>query len=126
MNILKKNTLPKNEPVNCCSRSVIDRFRALAAEERFKGWPLVGEPQVGPSIPFFGQMLKYKLRTENGIEEYTSILRHFGWTVVFGVVDLSAQESPVGRRGPHVVTLCQWKPGLNQASWELPLVASAR
>ncbi|OGY79735.1 MAG: hypothetical protein A3B74_01675 [Candidatus Kerfeldbacteria bacterium RIFCSPHIGHO2_02_FULL_42_14] len=22
--------------------------------------------------------------------------------------------------GPHVVTLCQWKPGMNQASWELP------
>ena len=87
----------------------IERFRELAAEDRFKGWPLVGEPELGPKIPFFGGTLNYKLNTGNGVEEYTSILRHFGWAVCFGV------------NGNHqVVTLCQWKPGVNQASWELP------
>src|SRR3989338_6736808 len=87
----------------------VERFRKLAAEDRFKGWPLVGEPELGPKIPFFGGTLNYKLNTGNGVEEYTSILRHFGWAVCFGV------------NGNHqVVTLCQWKPGVNQASWELP------
>jgi hypothetical protein len=87
----------------------IERFKALAAEERFKGWPVVGKPELGPKIPFFGQTLNYELETGNGIEPYTSIIRHFGWAVVFGITIES-----------KVVTLCQWKPGVNQASWELP------
>ena len=91
----------------------IERFRELAAEDRFKGWPLVGEPELGPRIPFFGGTLNYKLRTGNDVEDYTSILRHFGWAVCFGVANLPFV-------GSRVVTLCQWKPGVNQASWELP------
>ena len=59
----------------------IKRFCELAAEDRFKDWPLVGEPELGPKIPFFGGTLNYKLQTGNGIEDYTSILRHFGWAV---------------------------------------------
>lgn len=89
--------------------SAIDRFSKLAAEERFKGWPMVGEPTLGEKIPFFGQTLLYKLRTGNGVEDYASIIRHFGWSVCFGITK---------RR--EVITLVQWKPGVNQASWELP------
>lgn len=89
----------------------VDRFLELAHEDRFKGWPVVGEPELGPKIPWFGQTLNYQLETPKGIEDYTSIIRHFGWAVVFGVT-----------KGPDkmVPTLCQWKPGVNQASWELP------
>lgn len=91
--------------------SAVDKFEQLAAEKRFKGWPVVGEPELGPKIPWFGRTLNYKLQTPNGIEDYTSIIRHFGWAVVFGVT-----KGP----DPQVVTLCQWKPGVNCASWELP------
>lgn len=93
--------------------SAIDRFRELAAQERFRGWPVVGEPQLGEKIPFFGQPVHYDLETGNGVERYSSILRHFGWAIVFGVT--SNAEGP-----PQVITLCQWKPGVNCASWELP------
>jgi hypothetical protein len=92
--------------------SAINAFRRLAAEPRFNGWPMVGEPQLGEKLPFFGQALHYKLRTPDGVEDYTSIVRHFGWVVVFGIVEHEGR--------PHVVTLVQWKPGVNQASWELP------
>ena len=87
-------------------------FRQLAAEARFKGWPVVGEPKLGEKLPFFGQALHYQLKTPNGIEDYTSIIRHFGWAVTFGIIEHNGR--------PHVLTLVQWKPGVNQASWELP------
>ncbi len=86
----------------------IKRFEKLAAQDRFKGWPLIGEQELGSKVPFFGQLLHYNLKTGNGIEHYTSILRHFGWVVVFGVTTQN-----------QVVTIVQWKPGVNQASWEL-------
>lgn len=89
--------------------SAVSRFLDLSSSPRFKGWPVVGEIQQGPKIPFFGSTINYRLQTGNGVEEYTSIIRTFGWAVVFGV---TSQE--------EVLTLCQWKPGLNQASWELP------
>lgn len=98
----------------------VEEFRRLATEDRFKGWPLVGEPKLGPKIPFFGRTLNYKIRTGNGIEDYTSILRNFGWAVCFGIVNLRDSVYPNTDAGRHVVTLCQWKPGVNQASWELP------
>lgn len=86
----------------------VQRFKEIAGDPRFQGWPVVGEPELGAKIPFFGQTLNYRLQTGRGVEDYTSILRHFGWAVVFGV------------HNGRVVTLCQWKPGVNQASWELP------
>lgn len=89
--------------------NAIEKFKRLAAAPRFQGWPIVGESQLGPKIDFFGQALNYQLQTPAGVENYTSILRHFGWAVVFGVT--ADQE---------VITLCQWKPGVNRASWELP------
>ncbi len=89
--------------------SVIDEFKKLSQEERFKGWPLVGEIDKMPKIPYFGNTIKYTLRTGNGNEEYTSIIRQFGWVVVFGIT-----------KDGKVITLCQWKPGVNCASWELP------
>mgnify|MGYP001579932708 CR=1 FL=1 len=98
----------------------IDRFRNLAAEDRFGGWPLVGQSELGPTIPFFGGTLNYQLQTGNGVEKYTSILRHFGWAVCFGIVNLGSNMYPDTDQSPHVVTICQWKPGVNQASWELP------
>lgn len=97
----------------------IDRFAALATEDRFKGWPVIGEPELGQKIPFFGQALNYKLHAGGRVENYTSILRHFGWAVCFGVVNLRSNTYS-DAEGPHVVTLCQWKPGVNRASWELP------
>lgn len=86
-----------------------ERFKQVAGQEKFQGWPLVGEYQLGEKVPFFGQALNYQLRTGNGVEDYTSLIRHFGWCVVFGI---SAEG--------NVITLVQWKPGVNQASWELP------
>ncbi len=89
--------------------NVVDRYNRIAAELRFQGWPLVGEPVLGVQIPFLGQVLNYTLRTPDGDQEYTSLLRHFGWAEVFGITTQN-----------EVVTLVQWKPGVNQASWELP------
>ncbi len=89
--------------------SAVRQFRILAAQERFKGWPLVDTPEIGVEIPYFGATLHYNLQTGNGVEGYTSILRRSGWAVVFGVT-----------KDRQVITLCQWKPGVNQASWELP------
>ncbi len=89
--------------------SAVERFKELAAEPRFKGWPVVGQPMLTGKIPFFGQLLEYDLETGNGVEHYASIIRHFGWSVVLGITqDL------------NVVTIAQWKPGVNCASWELP------
>lgn len=89
--------------------SVVDRFKTIASDPKFKGWPLVGEYTLGEKIPFFGQVLEYNLETANGVERYVSFLRHFGWSVVFGVTTSG-----------DVITLVQWKPGVNCASWELP------
>ncbi|MEI7620368.1 MAG: hypothetical protein WCJ57_02250 [Candidatus Falkowbacteria bacterium] len=89
--------------------SIIRKFQEISGQERFKGWPLVGGYELGAKIPFFGQELKYTLRTGNGDEEYYSLIRSFGWVVVFGVTD-----------NQKVLTLVQWKPGVNCASWELP------
>ena len=86
----------------------VEKFRILASQEKFQGWPLVGGYQLGEKIPFFGQILQYTLNTGNGHEDYFSIIRHFGWSVVFAV-------NTEGK----VITLVQWKPGVNQASWEL-------
>ena len=58
---------------------------------------------------FGSEYAEYTLQTGNGTERYTSILRYFGWAVVFGVT-----------RDKNVVTLVQWKPGVNCASWEPP------
>lgn len=92
--------------------TAIKRFKSLASEPRFKGWPLVGEPKLGEKIPFFGQSINYQLQTGNGVEDYSSIIRHFGWVVVFGVIERDGRLC--------VITLVQWKPGVNCASWELP------
>jgi hypothetical protein len=88
----------------------IKKFQDIASEERFKGWPLVAESgQMTAKIPYFGQIYEYDLVTPNGTEHYASIIRHFGWAVVFGVTTEN-----------NVLTLVQWKPGVNRASWELP------
>ncbi len=92
--------------------SAVASFIKLATDPRFQGWPLVSEPILGEKIPFFGQTLNYQLKTGNGIENYTSIIRHFGWAVVFGVTEIDGIK--------QVITLVQWKPGVNCASWELP------
>lgn len=91
--------------------SIIEKFLRISNEDRFKGWPIVGEPTLGEKIPFFGQTLNYQLKTGNGIEDYTSVIRHFGWAVVFGVTEIAGVK--------QVITLVQWKPGVNCASWEL-------
>lgn len=88
---------------------IVGKYREIAASPRFRGWPLVGEYKLGPKIPYFGQVLEYQLRTGNGIEDYFSLLRHFGWSVAFGV---TVEKM--------VLTLVQWKPGSNKAGWELP------
>lgn len=89
--------------------SAIARFIEVASQKEFAGWPLVGQPELGDKIPFFGQTLRYQLQTGNGVEDYVSIIRHFGWCVVFGVTTEN-----------EVITIVQWKPGVNRASWELP------
>lgn len=89
--------------------NAIDKFKKIASQEKFKGWPLVGNYKLGDKIPFFGQVLEYTLKTGNGNEDYYSLIRNFGWAVAFGVT-----------KNEKVITLVQWKPGLNKASWELP------
>lgn len=89
--------------------SVIERFQQIAAEPRFQGWPMVSEYEVIAEIPFFGQAIKYQLLTGNGVEDYVSIVRHFGWSVALGITE--EQEA---------ITIVQWKPGMNRAGWELP------
>ena len=89
-------------------KNAVELFKEIASQEKFKGWPLVGDYRLGEKIPYFGQVLSYTLRTDNGDEDYVSLIRHFGWCVVFGVTEDN-----------KVVTLVQWKPGINQASWEL-------
>lgn len=93
-------------------RSGVERFIKLSKEKRFKGWQVVGNPTQQLKIPCFGKTITYKLQTGNGIEDYTLILRHFGWAVVFGLTKINGAT--------NVITLCQWKPGVNKASWELP------
>ena len=89
----------------------VEGFKKLADEPRFAGWPVVGTPTLGEKIPYFGQPLNYQLETGNGVEDYSSIIRHFGWAVVFGIVNKDGRQ--------HIITLVQWKPGVNCASWEL-------
>ena len=89
---------------------VLKRYLEISSQAKFRGWPIVpGSMTKGPTIPFFGSTLNYKLETPKGEEEYTSIIRSFGWAVAFGVT-----------KDGQVITLIQWKPGVNQASWELP------
>ncbi len=91
-------------------KSSIQQFLTLAEEPRFKGWPLVpGSIANGSKIDFFGSTVTYQLLVDGEVNNYTSIIRSFGWAVVFGVT-----------KDNEVITLCQWKPGVNQASWELP------
>ncbi len=101
--------------------NVIDVYKAVAAEPRFAdGWPMEGQYKLGTKIPYFGQVFTYQLRTGNGIEDYTKVLRYFGWSVVFGVADLNDGEYPNTPAGRYAITLCQRKPGVNGPSWELP------
>src|SRR5581483_12023199 len=88
---------------------VIKRFQQIAEQEKFKGWPMVGDWRLGLEIPHFGQLLEYDLQTPSGKEHYVSLLRYFGWCNVFGVTSEG-----------NVVTLVQWKPGVNRATWGLP------
>ena len=88
---------------------IVHNFKKIACQQKYKGWPLVGDYRFGEKIPFFGQELAYTLRTGNGDESYHSFIRHFGWVVVFGV-----------NRCGNVLTIVQWKPGVNEASWEFP------
>jgi hypothetical protein len=92
--------------------SILEQFEELAAEDRFQGWPKVGEIELGEKIPFFGRLLHYVLQTPRGDEEYVSLERNFGWSVVFGVTDGSNNG---GR--PQVITNVQWKPGINDIEW---------
>lgn len=87
----------------------IEQFKQISVEPRFQGWPLVSDFTYRREIPFFGQAIEYELETPHGREKYFSILRSFGWCVVFGITE-----------DQNVITLVQWKPGVNQASWELP------
>ena len=89
--------------------NVIELFKEIRERINSKTWPQVGDTELLPKIPFFGQPIHYVLETTTGLEDYYSILRHFGWSVVFGITE-----------DDNILTLVQWKPGVNEASWELP------
>lgn len=90
--------------------NAVKKFQTIANEPQFAGWPIIGKPRIWKrKIPFFGKIMQYHLKTGNGKESYYSIIRNFGWAVCFGVTTDN-----------NVITLVQWKPGVNQASWELP------
>lgn len=91
--------------------SAVSRFQQLAAETRFQGPEMKGSQEV-LQIPYFGKAMR-ELRgpiVPGGPDrEWFPMLRWFGWVVVFGL-------TATGR----VITLGQWKLGVNQISWELP------
>lgn len=87
----------------------IKTFKDLSQQDKFKGWPVIGEVIQGEKIPYFGHPINYNLQTGNGVESYTSLIRQFGWAVAFGLT-----------KDNKVITLGQWKPGVNRISWELP------
>lgn len=101
----------------------VERFKQIAQEKRFRGWPVVSPIEEGEEIDFFGKVIQYEIETPNGRESRTLFTRNFGWSMCFGITVLSelrpADVFPGLDSGPHVVTLCQWKPGVNKASWEL-------
>lgn len=93
------------------SMSPIVEFQRLAAEERFRlGWPVLETPTVFAEIPWYGKVFKEMRRDPDGSPHaWYPIERGFGWVVVFGVT-----------KNGDVPTLCQWKNGVNCATWELP------
>ena len=77
-------------------------------EELGSGWPVISSEIIG-TIPYFGKILKQVRDVNQEQVEYYNILRHFGWSVVFGVT-----------KENNVLTIIQWKPGANKGTWELP------
>lgn len=86
----------------------VRRFKEIASQNKFKGWKQSSDFETVFEIPYFGSVIRYTLQTGNGTDEYYSIIRSFGWCVVFGVT-----------KNQEVLTLVQWKPGVNGPSWEL-------
>ena len=73
------------------------------------GWPTISrEPYI--SIPFFGEIIKETRNINGEPHDYWNVIRHFGWSVTFGITTGSEE----------VLTLIQGKPGVNRGSWELP------
>lgn len=90
----------KNSSIVATAKELMDSWGS--------GWPIVSTEEY-TSVPFFGKVLK-QVRDVNGkYEEYYNILRCFGWSVAFGITTLK-----------EVLTLIQWKPGVNMGLWELP------
>lgn len=88
---------------------VVKRARELLQNKWGEGWPIIGRKTFA-KIPFYGEVVE-ETRLVKGVEKpYFPIVRQSGWAVVFGV---SFDER-------DVLTLIQWKPGVNRGSWELP------
>lgn len=73
------------------------------------GWPTISRESF-VSIPFFGEIIKETRNINGKPHDYWNVIRHFGWSVTFGITHDSEE----------VLTLIQWKPGVNRGSWELP------
>lgn len=72
------------------------------------GWPVISSEET-ITIPYFGKVLKQVRSVGQKQVEYYNLLRHFGWSVVFGLT-----------KENNVLTIIQWKPGVNKGVWELP------
>ncbi|OGZ56441.1 MAG: hypothetical protein A3H64_02020 [Candidatus Ryanbacteria bacterium RIFCSPLOWO2_02_FULL_45_11c] len=88
--------------------SSIVKARELLQNKWGGGWSILSTEEYA-RVPFFGNVIKQSRNVNGKPVEYYNILRHFGWSVTFGVTE-----------DHNVLTLIQWKPGVNQASWELP------
>ncbi|MCK4781626.1 hypothetical protein KAS79_01730 [Candidatus Parcubacteria bacterium] len=89
-------------------KDIVRKAKEIMEMDGLKEWPVVST-EIVKTIPYFGKVIK-QIRNVNGeMMDYYNILRHFGWSVTFGVT-----------ADNQVLTLIQWKPGVNQASWELP------
>lgn len=75
---------------------------------KLKGWPVISTKEVA-TIPYFGKVIKQIRDIDGEKMDYYNILRHFGWSVTFGVT-----------ADNQVLTLIQWKPGVDKGTWELP------
>ncbi|HTW96853.1 MAG TPA: hypothetical protein VMD74_04325 [Candidatus Methylomirabilis sp.] len=90
------------------SLSAVDRFKLIVSQPKFQGWKRTSEFVTVFEIPYFGSVVRYTLETGNGTEVYFSLLRSFGWSVVFGVT-----------ADRELISLAQYKPGVDCGSWEL-------
>lgn len=89
-------------------RDIIIRAQQLL-EKYNQGWPILSQCEL-TEIPYYGRVFEEQRLVSGTEESFYPIIRQFGWSMVFGVTSEKNE----------VLTLIQWKHGINQAEWRLP------